>query len=251
MHDVSRLLRSLVLSQLLLAILVAPVVADDESPCQKQLSEAADAEQYTYLMFFRSQDAATQSMQQTIRDHVEDHANVATLVSVKLDDAAEADLIEKYDATRMPMPVVVGIAPNGAVSGVYPQRVSTDQLERAILTPRYSEMVMALQQQKIAVVCLHPEGGGETPQGVTDFQNTPAFLGKTHLVSATADDADEAHFFERMHVPTDIDSPVVILFAPPGVYVGKFNEQSSAAVMAQRLHDSGRCNCERCRQHPR
>ena len=54
----------------------------------------------------------------------------------------------------MPLPSVFGVAPNGAVTGVFQQRVDQEQLTNAILTPQYSDMVKALQNQNGAPVRL-------------------------------------------------------------------------------------------------
>lgn len=236
----------------LLAILVSATgTAFAASPAEQQLSDVAGKQQYAYVLFYRQDDAATKAMRQVVELHVAAHADSAALVPVKVDDPAESALVRRFDASRTPLPAVMGLAPNGAVTGMYPLRVEPAQLEKALLTPQYAVMVKALQEQKIAVLCLQPAGGGDVPKGIPEFESDPVFRGHTQRVVAQAGDAAEAKFFERMKVSRDITAPVVLVFAPPGVYVGKFDGQVRGAEIAKQVHASGRCNCEHCKQHAR
>lgn len=219
-------------------------------PAEEQLAAAAKEQKYTYLVFYRQADAATRAMQEQVAAQVARRPQQTSAVSVRVDDPAEAAVVRRYDATRLPLPCVMGIAPNGAVTGTYPLTVQPEQLERAILTPRYAEMVKALQEQKIVLLCLQPAQGGAVPRGITELEAEAAFRGRTRRVVACADDPAEARFFERMHVPTSLSSPVTIVFAPPGAFIGKFDAAASGAAIAQKLHASGKCNCEHC-QHQR
>jgi hypothetical protein len=157
---------------LLMALAISPAAtAADASPAQQQLNAAAAEGQYAFLVWQRGDDAATQAMRSTVAAHVERSAGKAVLVPVTVNDPAEAQLVARFDATRTPLPCVMGLAPNGAVTGVYPLQVSAEQLQRAILTPKYSEMVKALQEQKLVVVCLQPRNGGTVPAGVAEFES--------------------------------------------------------------------------------
>jgi hypothetical protein len=145
-------------------------------------------------------------------------------------------------------PTVMALAPNGAVTGVYPLKVEPQALENSILTPRYAEMVKGLQSQKIALVCLMPSGETKVPKGVADFENDPHFKGRTLRVTAHADDPAEARFFERMQVKREMNGPVVVFFAPPGVYLGMFDAAVTREHLSKVIHDAGRCG-PNCKHH--
>jgi hypothetical protein len=228
-----------------------PLRAAEPTAAEQTLAAAAQAGKYAYVMFYWTDDAATQAMRKTVAAHVGQAADQTSWVQVRVNDPAEAALVARFDATRIPLPCVMGLAPNGAVTGAYRQTVTPEQLERAILTPKYSEMVKALQDQKIAVLCLQPEGATAVPKGIQEFEADAAFKGRIHQVSARAGDASEARLFERMKVPAEIDSPVVIVFAPPGVFLGKFDAKVTGATLSKTLHDSGKCNCHHCQQQQR
>ena len=222
-----------------------------EQSAAEQLAQSAAAQQYSYLMFFRADDAPTQAMRETITAQVEKSPEKTVFVPVLVTDPSAAAVVSKYDATRMPLPCVMGIAPNGAVTGVYPVKVEPEQLARAVLTPKYSEMVKALQEQKIVVLCMQPANGGTTPAGIGEFAALPTFKGRTHQITVQADDQTEAHFYERMKLPTDLPATTVMVFAPPGSFVGKWDANVRGATIGQAVHQSGRCNCSECQKQRR
>jgi hypothetical protein len=213
----------------------------------ERIQSAAQDGKTTYVMFYRSNDATTQNMAKSVQTQVAESSNRAAWVAVNVNDKSQSALVKRFDATRIPLPTVFGLAPNGAVSGVYRVNVNREQLETAILTPKYADMVKSLQEQRIAVVCLLPAHGGAVPAGVPQLENDVNFHGRTHRVTAAANEQAETSFFQRMRIATDIKSPVVLLFAPPGVHLGTFDANVSGAALAQTLHSSGKCDCTKCR----
>lgn len=214
----------------------------------EQVDAASEKGKYTYVMFYRSNDSATQKMASTIRDHVSETSEKTTWVTVNVRDRKEAALIKRFDASRIPLPAVFGVAPNGAVTGVYRQKVDEQQLTNAILTPKYAEMVKALQSQKIAVVCLMPASQSQMPAGVAALLKDPAFKNKLYSINASATNAEEGEFFRRMHVDTTLDAPVVLMFAPPGTHLGTYQATVTGEELATQLHKSGKCNCSKCQK---
>jgi hypothetical protein len=249
-HRTASYLRSLalLLATLTVSVSTATTQAAEMTKSQAHLAKAAGSQQTMYIMFYRQNDAPTQAMHTAVKAHCDALGDRATWLNVNVTNSTEAALIAKYDATRSPMPTLVSVAPNGAVAGVYPLQVDATQLSRSVLTPQYAEMVKTMQDKKVAVVCLQPASGGFVPQGVQTFLSTPAFQQQTQLINVNAADPAEAEFFARMKVQQNIASPVVMMFAPPGVHLGTYNAQVNGATLAAKVHASGSCNCEKC-QH--
>ena len=212
----------------------------------ERFDAAAKRGQHTYVMFYRAEDVATQQMASTVRSHVAKTGDKTTWVAVNVTDPREAQLVKRFDASRIPLPATFGVAPNGAVSGVFRQKVSETQLSNAILTPKYSEMVKALQTQRIAVVCMMPHANVQPPAGMTTLVQDPNFKGIVHPLTAYASDPAEASFFSRMQVNRNLKTPVVLMFAPPGTHLGTYPATVSGPQLAQALHKSGKCSCSKC-----
>ncbi len=236
---------------LMAAILLtgATGVTADGGPFQQKIDAAARSEQYAFVLFYSQNDAATQKMHGVLKETLSNR-NDATAVSVNISDANEATLIEQFDATRMPMPAVAVIAPNGAVTGVYPQQVTTPQLTASIVSSGQAACLKALQDQKIVLLCVHPEGTTSIPKGVQDFQADALFRGRTQLVSVQASDQTEQKFLRQLQVRTDQPSTLTAFMAPPGVMLGVYNAKVTQDVLAQKLAAAGKC-CDdpKCKHH--
>jgi hypothetical protein len=215
---------------------------------QTALDRTAAQQKYTFIMFFRQDDRATRAMEQTISSELSSRGNRAKWLKVQVNNPAEKHLVSRFDATRLPMPTVMAVAPNGAVTGVYPLKVKAAEIDRSILTPQYAGIIKALQDQKVVLVCIQPAQGGFVPRGVKELEADTNFQGHTYRIAVKADDPAERRFFEQVRVKNDIRSPVVVVFAPPGAFLGKFTANVTKKELAATLHKSGGCSCEKCKK---
>ena len=234
----------------LLLISVAANAAKPGTGSQR-IIDAAKQQKYTFVLFYRQEDSATKTMEQALRSGLQLLADRTAIVKVRINDPAERQVVSRFDATRSPMPTAMAIAPNGAVTGVFPLKINVTQIHQAILTPKYADMVKALQSQKIVLLCLQPGAGGPIPKGVADFEADPIFKGRSHRIVVNANDTRERQLFERMNVKPDIASPVVVVFAPPGTFLGRFDATVTRQILATTIHKSGKCSCSKCRQQKR
>lgn len=214
----------------------------------QQLEKSAENEQHTYFLFYRNNDQRTAAMEKTIERHVDAHADATAFRKVNVFDKNEQEIVKKYDARRMSVPCVLCVAPNGAVTCVYNRVVSAEQLKRSLLTPKYADVVLALQEGKIAVVSLVRDADSEPLAAAEQFMNSGDFKDAATHVKVRADDASEEEFFTRVKVDRNIDAAKMILFAPPGRYLGTFDATTSFETIAQKVHASGSCSCEKCQE---
>ena len=216
-----------------------------------QLRSGSEVGKTSYVMFYRGQSNANQRMAMTIDNVVSQNSARTQAIKVDVNDPSAAALVQQYDATRIPLPSVFALAPNGAVAGVFRMKVAPQQLLGAILTRKHAEMIRTMQDGKIAAVCFQPAGGQFVPSGVQQFQQDPNFKGQVNIITVAADEPGERNFFGRLNVSPNLNSPVTLLFVPPGTHLGTFNANVSGNQLAQKVHDSGKCNCESCKKRRR
>ncbi len=204
---------------------------------------------FSFVLFYRSNDSATQSMQQVLQSTLANRKDAA-IVPVQISDNREQALISKFDATRIPMPAVAVLAPNGAIASVFPQRVTPQHLTAAIVSPAQAECLKALQDQKVVLLCAYPAGKNAVPAGVNQFQKDALFKARTQVVTVSTSDPAEARFLQQLRVRTDQPTSQVAFMAPPGVMLGIYNENVTHNVLAQTLAAAGKCcEDENCKHH--
>ena len=234
---------------LLSAFLTVSHSAHAASPGEKAVATAGQNNQFAFVMFYRRNDNAAQTMHGTIKSTLAERRD-AVIVPVQISDKAEQALIEKFDATRIPMPAVAVLAPNGAVCSVFPQKVTSHQLAAAIVSPGQASCLKALQDKKIVVLCAQPAPSTEIPVGVRQFQADKLYSNRTEVVTVMATDPNEAKFLKQLRVPRNQRTPVVAFMAPPGVMIGVFNSSITHSELAQKLAAAGKCcDDENCKHH--
>jgi hypothetical protein len=219
------------------------------SPAEQAIQAASANNQFAFVMFYRGNDAATQKMHGTLRSSLSSRQD-AVIVPVQIGDVSEQALVKQFDATRMPMPATATVAPNGAVCSVFPRRVTEQQLASTIVSPGQTQILKALQDRKLVLLCAQPTAGAPVPVGVQQFQADKLYSNRTEVVTVLANDPAEAEFLTKIGVKPGQPTPVVAFMAPPGVMVGTFNANVSFDVLAEKLAAAGKCcDDENCKHH--
>lgn len=190
------------------------------------MQQAATAEKYLLVFFWKDQNPQTDAAWQGFQAATANAGQWANIVSVGINDAAEKPLVDRYGLTRAPMPLVMSFAPNGAVTKAFPGKIDEQQLQTALVSPGYAQCLKSLQDRKLVLLCVQhvqPQSRPALPRGVVDFKSDPNYATSTEIVPLNADDAAEASFLKELKVDSRTPGPVTLLMAPPGTVVGKFD----------------------------
>jgi hypothetical protein len=221
---------------------------------EQAIQTAAQEGKLIYLVFSKESDAATKSIMETVKA-VSARSEGTTYTSIRIADPAERIVAEKYEVTRAPMPMVIGVHPNGAVTGYFHTKVSESDLLQCVVSPKKAECMKALQQNQLVLICLQSPGKQSIPSGVRELQADPHFAKRTQVVTLSLGDPAEATFMKGMEVDPKKDSPMTVFLAPPGAMVGKFSLTATKDDLAAKLAEAGKCcddkNCKHNHQPPK
>ena len=223
------------------------------SHAHQTLQAAAQHGKFTFLLFHRGDDAATQAMAQKLNNSVA-RREEATAAYVNVADPAAKALIEKYGVSRSPLPLTLAVAPNGAITGIFSQKLAPESVDQAIVTPAMMHSMKALQDGKIVLVCVHGSTKPLVPHAVAAFKKDPLYINRTTTVSVSANDPAEARFLTQMKIgASPVQGVTTVVLAPPGVLVDKFDESATSSQIAAALVKAGKCcddpNCKHNHQH--
>lgn len=216
---------------------------------QNALLSSAKEEKFTLIVFYKDQNESTRLMQQKANEAVSINSVKLTTVSAYVDSVSEKVMVDKFGISRAPMPMMVIVAPNGAVTGLYPRTVSDEQISSAIVTSTMMSCMKELQDKKLVFVCLSRTEQVEIPQGVLALQQDPNFKDRVSLIPMRVEDPSEYRLYQQMKLdPTKVQGPYAVMIAPPGVLVGHFDQSATADQIAAAIHKSGKCcddvNCK-------
>ena len=214
---------------------------------------APKSAKFTFILFYRENDSATQAATTALKANVDKRAARAESKLVNITDPANRAIVDQYHVDRAPMPLVICVAANGAITGAMPRQVTESGIEHALVTPTMVEATKALQDKKIVIIHVKRGAWQTLPAGAAEFLADPGFSQRSLQFDVVLGDQTEARFVNEMEIkPADVSESMVVLLAPPGVMVGKFPATASGGQIAAALHAAGKCcddpNCKHNQQ---
>ena len=202
------------------------------------IKQAADAGKYLFVFFSKADDEQTLAMRKVFDKAMEKVADRAQSVAVNIGDASEKAVVEKFDLSRAPMPLVLAMAPNGAITGGFPTKFEEQQLLDAFATPGTEKVMKSLQDGKLVFVCVQNDktkSNDAAMQGVRDFKADTRFASATEIVTLDPTDKKEASFLTDLKVSSDIAEATTVFVAPPGQAIGKFEGATNKDALIELL----------------
>jgi len=210
-----------------------------------------DAPKFQFILFWKENNVQTQTFSTSLNTALSKQAGRAYVTSVNIADEANRPIVDRYQVSRAPMPLVLCIASNGAITGSMTRLVDVNEVsvDRLIITPAMAEVTKALKDKQIALVHITADGRSPLPQGAAQFVADPMFNARTKVVTVVVGDQSEGRFLKDLAInPTDVRDSMLVMFAPPGVAVGKFPAATTVEQFATALHAAGKCcndpNCK-------
>ncbi len=189
------------------------------------IKRAADAGKYLFVFFSKTDDAQTIAMRKVFDKAMEKVAGRAQSVAVNVSESSENDIVDKFSLSRAPMPLVLALAPNGAITGGFPTKFEEKQLVDAFATPGTEKVMKSLQEGKLVFVCVQNDktkSNDAAMQGVRSFKADARFASATEIVTLDPTDNKEATFLTDLKVSPDTAEATTVFVAPPGMAIGKF-----------------------------
>jgi hypothetical protein len=211
------------------------------------IKQAADAGKYLFVFFSKADDEQTLAMRKVYDKAMEKLTDRAQAVGVNITDASESAIVDKFDLSRAPMPLVLAIAPNGAITGGFPTKFEEQQLLDAFATPGTQKVMKSLQDGKLVFVCVQNDktkSNDAAMQGVRDFKSDARFASATEIITLDPADKKEATFLTDLKVPADTAEAVTVFVAPPGRAIGKFEGATNKDALVELISKaSSGCGC--------
>jgi len=235
-------IRSIVGGGLAVALLglTLPVAAQMQapqgpSPAQTSLASAQRNQKYLFILFWKEENAGTQAMRQTLEGALAQRPNQAASVLVKTTDPAEKAVVDQFGVSRSPMPLVVAVAPNGAITGGFPLKLTEQEVAGAFVSPGTASCLKGAQARKLVLLCVLSADSTDWPVGVRDFKSDAQYQAVTELVAVRAGDATEAAFLQSIGFQPQTAVPFTALIAPPGRVLGTFEGAVTKQQLVEKL----------------
>ena len=217
------------------------------------MDEAAANGKYLFIFFWKQNDKQSQAMHKVFQSAMGKWADSAESVSIPIIDRKEKPVVDQFDISRAPMPLVLALAPNGAITKGFPVKFDEKQLQQAFVSPGTAQCLKAIQDDKLVLLCVQNEQtkfSQAAMSGARSFKADPRYAKASEIVTVDPADPAEATFLQDLKVDPKTTQAVTVLLAPPGQPVATFagavsKEQIIAKVKAGPCAD-GKCGPGGC-----
>ncbi len=197
------------------------------------IDQAAKDNKYMFVFFYKDEDQATEAARKSFEAAMAKFADRATSTTVNASDPTERVLVTKYGMTRSPLPLVMALAPNGAVTRSFTGEITDAQLETAFVSAGMQKTLKGLQERKTVFVCFQngqTQHNTEAMLGVREFAADPQYAARTEIITLDPTDAAEKSFIETLKLELTTDEATTVMMAPPGKIVGAYTGATSKDV---------------------
>jgi hypothetical protein len=202
------------------------------------IRQAADAGKYIFMFFSKTDDDQTLAMRKVFDGAMEKVADRAQWIAVNTTDPSEKGIVAKFDLSRAPMPLVLAMAPNGAITGGFPTKFEEKELLEAFVSPAMQKVMRNLQDRRLVFVCVQNDktkSNNLAMQGVRDFKADARFASATEIVMVDPADSAEVSFLTDMKIDPKTEEAMTIFLAPPGSAIAQYKGATDKAELAETL----------------
>ena len=219
----------------------SPLTFEGRGAGLEAMSQAAADNKYLFAFFWNSDNDQTAAMRKVFADATAKVADRAMTVSVRVSDPTERGIVKKYDLERAPMPLVLAIAPNGAITGGFPTKFEEQDLLNAFGSPGTEKCMKALQDGKLVFLCLQNDSttsNAEALQGVQDFKSDERYANATEIVVLDPRDTAEASFLGDLKIDPQTTTAVTAFLVPPGSVIAEYQGATTKDTLIAALQQA-------------
>jgi hypothetical protein len=217
------------------------------------MKKAAKSNKYLFVLCRKTSDDKTVAMRKVLDTVMKDVTDRADVVQVDVTAPSEKRIVDRFDLAYAPMPLLLAIAPNGAVTGGYPTRVEAQDLKDAFVSPITTQLLKAFQDQKLLFLCVQnskTEFSKEAMQGVRAFKQDERFAADTEIIVVDPVEKAESQLLSDLRIDPETEEAVTVFFAPRRGNIGQFrgatNLDELVATLVAAMTGCGSCGPGGC-----
>ena len=140
-------------------------VTDGASKGVAAIERAAAARKFIFVFFWKEKNQPTDQAWSVLQSAAAKMTDWAAVAAVQVTDPAEQELVVRDDLTRTPLPLVLAIAPCGAITKGFTGKFTEEQLGAAYVSPCTQQCLKALQDNKLVLLCVADQAGPNAAAG--------------------------------------------------------------------------------------
>lgn len=190
----------------------------------KVIQEAGNANKYLFILFYKDKNENTLRLQQPFDQAVDQLGKKIVSLKVDINNPSSTNIIHKYNLERSPMPFALILAPNGAVTGGFPN-FTKEQLLGSIISEGAANCLKVLQDKNLLLILLKNDqtvNNNMISKVVEEFKKDSHFVNKIEVIVIDPTNIKEQKFLSQLGLVSKSSQAVTVLMSPPGLVIGKY-----------------------------
>jgi hypothetical protein len=203
------------------------------------MQQSAKAGKHLFLVVYDTENEATRTVKTLAEASATKMSEVAQFAAISATSPAEKSIIDKCGLRSAPFPLILVIAPNGAITaGLTGPRVTETNLQNAIASPGMQSCLKALQDKKLVFLAVQnksTKANDAAMTGVNAFKEDDRFAKFTEVIQIDPTDDNELEFLMKLQVNVMSDEAITVFLAPPGSIVGNYTGATDKDALVKAL----------------
>ncbi len=219
---------------------------DDSGAGMAAIADAERAKKYLFVFFWKNEDEQTAAMKGVFEEAMRKTADRAQSTIVCIADPTEKGIVGKFDLQRAPMPLVLALAPNGAITGGFPTKFEEQQLLDAFATPVTEKVMKHLQDNRLVFLCVQngkTKSNDAAMQGIRGFKADARFASASEIVILDPTDPAESSFLAAMKIDPKTEEAMTVFLVPPGLAIAEYKGATDKAELMAALQKASSGSC--------
>ena len=213
------------------------------------LAAARERQAYTALYVHQGPEQRAGNLWESYEAALADDTFPDEVASAVLDlaDGRQAALIDELGIEGVDAPVVLLVAPNGAITGGNAQEVDIGMIRSGLLPALDQAIILAFQRQRGVLLCIETgdaAADGPAQVGVDAAMALAVVSDGIDKVTATPETAGRAELLANLRLPAQPEQPITMLLMPPGRVAGLIHgptERDAIFALIARAQSGGGC----------
>jgi phosphotransferase system IIB component len=174
-----------------------------------EVNKANTSGRYAFVLFYSDDNDAVAHLRQTVASVKDKLESKAHFLEAKTNFPAANPYVTKYNLDRMPMPLLIAFAENGAAVAALQQGCGTRDIENAFVSPKTADAFKAVQEGKIIALLVGNENIEGFSNTLLSAQKLARVWNDTRLIVVDPADPKEQRFLEESGVSGVIKQAVL------------------------------------------
>ena len=190
---------------------------------QGDLDAAARKGKSAFLLISEPGTAGVDQAKEMVQSAMK-QVNGSVVVEMNRADAGNADLVARFRVAGAPLPLILLVAPNGAVAGgMVAGQASVEKLVKLAPSPKKTEVLQAVQSGKAVFITAARKGMGTQAKAQESCARACGQVGAASVaILVNMDDPAEAQFLADLKVSPLATEPVTVVVNGMGQITGTF-----------------------------